>query len=187
MLKKVRNNTFETNSSSIHSLSIMKEDNPVDALSNLNYTISFGEYGQYRHEYTYPREIICYLWTMVHICEPKNKYIQLMREWLPNCNFPDEPEIHADQYEEWYDIDGYIDHGGDWFDYTYDDHFDKKLSDKTKIEEMFESKEMFANIVFNGRVFTTSDSCDVYEDDDNTQLVADIKPKDAIKTWIKWN
>lgn len=168
MKQLIRNNTFETNSSSMHAISVMQHMNPDD-LNELNYHIEFGEYGWEHMEYNTPYEILTYLWTLAH-CGDVHKckdYQTRIKEWCPNCTFK---EAKIKQYEfgnrhEYFDIDGYIDHSGD-----YDS------------DAIFKDKERFADIVLGGIIRTDNDNCYDYEETERW-----LEPHAAIITFYKGN
>lgn len=160
MRQIIRNCTFETNSSSMHSISIMNYVNP-DELNELNYHIEFGDYGWEHVEYDEPFDILTYLYTLAHCgdIDKCREHIAKIKEWCPNCSFK-EAEIEHSNFGKGYDyfaIDGYVDHSGD---------YDR--------DEIFKDKERFANIVLGGLIRTSNDNCDDYDD-----LMSWLTPKDA--------
>ena len=184
MKQTTRVNTFETNSSSLHTLTITDDKVDPAMLDTLRFKIGLGEYGWEKAEYTTVVPILQYLWTMVHYGDIDNKYIQLMKEWLPNCTFDEDiPQAH-DNEGYWYDLyhkDAYIDHGGDWFYPETDWETDEQIA-PAAIEEIFSSKQMFANVVLGSRLATWNDNDPAIETDDEF-----LSPKDAIKVFFKGN
>lgn len=184
MYQLTRTNTFETNSSSIHSLVIKSRDNDKK-LEDLNYYITLEEFGWETSETSDTQDILSYLWTMCFYGGVDNlKYANLMKNYLPNCTFQ-EPEVYDNLYDDFHSIEGkkydpenpyvrqrviywdnkdwYIDHGGDWWT-------------DGMMEEIFEP-ENFKDLVFNGLLFTTNDNEEI-----------DYKPStDGIKKWTKYN
>ena len=81
MKQIIRNNIFETNSSSIHSISILNT-NKKGKLEDLHYHIKFGIYDKDRQILSKPKDILNYFWTMLHSCEMNlgNMYIELMKK-----------------------------------------------------------------------------------------------------------
>ena len=164
MLQVKREQTFETNSSSMHSLSILNTKDSVetivaklDNLDSLHYTINVGEFGWETKRYKQPLQILRYLWT--YITHYKPEYKDKIKEYMP-CTYFVEPK-----FNETYSLpdEGYIDHGGE---YRY-------------LEEIFKSKELFAGAIINGVVSTTNDNIDV---EDNW-----LEPKNASKIYYKYN
>lgn len=182
MKQTIRNKTFETNSSSIHSLSIMNEDNTnARRLNQLTYHIRFGQFGWEYAEYKDTKTILSYIWTMVHEGHVGNDYIDLMREWLPNCTFEEAEACSYSNGDSYYDLKScYVDHGCAWFSPIYDWQSHKQIG-RSEIEELFSSKEMFANAVFNGRLATWNDNADT---DVEPEF---LRPKDAIHVFYKGN
>lgn len=167
MKQLIRNNVFETNSSSVHTLSIMSEsDDDVVKLHNLNYHISAGQYGWDRAEYYCPFEILSYLWTLVNGFEYEVafKYKEKMKEWCPNVDFDDYSLFDDCGFGKYFDCPGYVDHGGDY-----------------EIDEIFSSEDNFAHIVMHGLIRTWNDNTDM---DDFPDW---LSPEDAIKTYYKGN
>ncbi|WP_300924544.1 hypothetical protein [uncultured Clostridium sp.] len=182
MKQITRNKTFETNSSSIHSLSIMNENNDnVKRLNQLTYHIRFGQFGWEYAEYKDTKTILSYIWTVLHEGRVGNDYIDLMREWLPNCTFEEAEVYNYSDGNSGYDLKScYVDHGGNWFSPIYDWESHKQI-DHAAIEELFSSKKMFANAVFNGRLATWNDNCDT---DAEPEF---LYPKNAVHVIIKNN
>lgn len=157
----VRNNTFETNSSSTHSLSIFYKDG-VDLVAMLRrfdesqFDIDVGEFGWEHEEYTDSYQILTYLWTYVSLYA--KDYIEKLRELMPRTNFI-EPTYDSDGWCN----NGYIDHGNDWYDLT----------------EVFESEYSLAQALFSSRLATSNDNSDYGEDF--------LEPSGAIKIYYKGN
>ena len=146
MKQIIRNKTFETNSSSMHSISIMGYGD-LTKLSELNYNIEFGEFGWEHNEHNDTYTILTYLWTLVNDVGVKRgkQYKELMKEWCPNCNFT-EAEEKDYSGELYYDCPGWIDHGG-----CYD------------LDEIFSDITRFADIVLTGIIRTTNDNSEYEE------------------------
>lgn len=184
MKQVTRNNTFETNSSSVHSLCVVGNNKvKVSMLSELKYPIFFGEYDQYYNVYSKPIDIIRYLWTVVNCLEIGNPYRDKMLEWLPNCEFEKSNEI-SDRRSNYYNIPGYVDHCGSW-EYGQLDDNGNSIKGTSMLENVFKNKKSFAEVVFNGQVVTYSDSCDIYKDGDNEIYVEKLVPTNCKKFWVK--
>lgn len=144
MKQVIRFNTFETNSSSIHSISIFYSSiNHLQQLEAFDMECNDIITGKFRWEfkvYRNPIDILSYLYT--YLCELNNKnLINKLKEYLPNTHFI-EP-IYVNGY---LDIDsGYIDHY---------DSFDNNILD------IFESKEKLADCMFSGEIRTANDNSD---------------------------
>ena len=185
MKQTIRTNTFETNSSSLHTLTVSKMDANPESLNDLDFNVYFGSFGWEKESYTNPVAIVQYLWTLVHYAGVNNKYMKLMKEWLPNCNFiePESLRIEHDNDGEFYDMDyadGYIDHAHDWLDSVYNCYTNKTIG-SAPIDEIFSSKEMFANLVLNGRLATWNDNDDTNADPEF------LEPKNAVEVFYKGN
>ena len=157
MKQIIRKNTFETNSSSIHSLVIYKHTDR--SLSELDFKIgTYGQYGWDFEKYYDTYSIIEYLY-IAALDATRDDIIEKLKEWLPNCTFT-EPKVCSDEYEKWYHIDGYVDH-------AYELPFD----------QIFESKETLADLIFEGELITGNDNSD-YDDEY-------FYPNNAIKIFCK--
>lgn len=168
MRQLVRQCTFETNSSSMHSIVIMRNMHP-DNLNDLCYTIDVGEYGWETDEYTGPIAVLEYLWTLANSIDV-DKGIECqnrMKEWCPNCTFVEYPVNTFEDGEKYFDCPGYIDHGRDYSCY---------------IDEIFKDKEIFASIVLGGLIRTTNDNSDYPFDNPEW-----LEPENAIKIFYKGN
>ena len=172
MKQTIRINTFETNSSSEHSLCIMKSTAKVEDLDNLTYEISCDneQYGWGYEVLDTPYEILTYLWAMVNLDSYYgadsestgvfDEYKELLKNWVHNCKFI-EPK----------DNNWWIDHGYDWAD---------------SISEIFEDRETLANVIFNGRICIWNDNTeDVWGDGD--EYSERFVPHTCVKYWVKGN
>lgn len=121
-MKQIRTGVFETNSSSVHSICISKND---DIVKQPEIFFSFGQYGWEQGTLYTCNEKAAYLWTAIIECFgygdriPKVKgYRAKITEMLNSegiqCGFA-KYEIKKSSYDNknYCDIDGYIDHGGE--------------------------------------------------------------------------
>lgn len=147
-MKLIRRNTFETNSSSTHSITI---PNDVD-ISNVHYhNIRFclGEFGWGWGKY----DLIDYIWTA--ICEIKRDNIEYYKDKIINIL---SPYVDVIEFEEpiidCYGLDnGYIDHSWELEDF---------------IDDIFSDEELFVRAIFDGYVRTGNDNEDGTIEDDNS-------------------
>lgn len=171
MKQTTRIKTFETNSSSQHSLCIMRSSAKVEDLDSLTYEISCDDeqYGWGYDVLDTPYEILTYLWAMVNLdlyydkddrTEGFSEYKELLKNWVHNCKFI-EPEG-----DNWW-----IDHGYDW---AY------------SISEIFKDRETLANIIFNGRICIWNDNVEGLWSD-NDELSEKFVPHSCVKYWVKGN
>jgi len=100
MKKTTRNNVFETNSSSTHSLCISNTRNVLDC-SDARMYIRLGEFGWEHERYHGAYEIASYVYTGA-LYNKDYELVKLMKEILPNCEF-ENPGV------KFY----YIDHGNE--------------------------------------------------------------------------
>ena len=131
MKRQIRRNVFETNSSSVHSISICKNGTiqPSNLMVNEETNkigVRFGEFGWGYDELDYQSEKLSYLLTMVAVTEGRNLervedfyeldgFIKLNEEISQYCNcdgieVSDKMEIDEWNGKHYLDIDGYIDH-----------------------------------------------------------------------------
>ena len=109
---KIRKGTFETNSSSTHSIAISKKkvDIPYGAFIEFN----IGEYGWEFEEYGFPN----YLYTSLLCCddvEYLNKLKSILDKWGVRYKFQ-KPEWWYSSNGVRYLDNGYVDHSGETFD-----------------------------------------------------------------------
>ena len=171
MKQIIRNQTFETNSSSMHSLCLLNTNNEVQDIKNIS--VDLGGRGINNKELTTTYEILSYFWTLVNELEVDNKYRKLLLEWFPDIDFEQPKEIGEWDEGKFYDIDGYVDHGNEW-----EEHLD----------EIFDNKERFLDILFNGYMCLTNDnSGSIYKSNDSMEYVETFVPKNTKEYWIKGN
>lgn len=107
---KIRKGTFETNSSSTHSIAISK--NKVNILVGRSINFYIGEYGWEESEYNFPD----YMYTSL-LCNDDEEGLQKLKsildKWKIKYNF-EEPEWEYDN-EYRYLRNGYIDHNDETF------------------------------------------------------------------------
>ena len=96
MKQFIRLNTFETNSSSMHSLVVPKQTTTNFDIKNLHGEVTCGEYGWGPEKYSNPYAILSYLWTGLQ----GSKEEERLKSLFPNITF-----VPFKEYE-----DGYIDH-----------------------------------------------------------------------------
>lgn len=147
MIQKIRNNTFETNSSSIHSLAIVTSCTSK-LLEDLKVDIVFGEFGWGDIKYTDSRDLLSYVWTAIHTTfdyAQSLEYIKLMKEWLPKCVFTTQGNFIDNGHYMYWDIPGYIDHG-DLLDF---------------LQDIFKDKEIFASFIFGGIIYISNDNQEI--------------------------
>lgn len=141
-MKQIRNNVFETNSSSTHSIAIPRN------LTNKIHTIYFhvGEFGWGYYE----EDPADYLYTAIYdtsktINEVEEKLSiikNILEENNIECNFE---EVRCEEYNGYLSHDGYIDHG-----YELKDFVDRLLNDGDKL----------VRFLSGGLVFTGNDNSD---------------------------
>ena len=107
---KIRKGTFETNSSSTHSIAISKNKVNIPVGRSINFHI--GEYGWEESEYSFPD----YMYTSLLYNDDEEglqKLKSILDKWNVKYNF-EEPEL---EYYNGYRYlnNGYIDHGGETF------------------------------------------------------------------------
>jgi|688.fasta_scaffold102098_6 hypothetical protein len=150
MKTKIRRSVFETNSSSMHSLSMIGSDR----LSQFNYgngkivTVKSDEYGWSGDDLTTPLDKLSYIVTMIQYKDNEIKessyfkWLQEMFKDYTGCELIYEPCNKGDEYYE----DGYIDHQST-------DILDDVWSDD---RDTFKSN--MRDIVFNDKYFIEIDN-----------------------------
>lgn len=110
---KIRKGTFETNSSSTHSIAISKNKINIPTGSYINFRI--GEYGWEENEYNFPS----YMYTSLlynNDVEGLEKLKSILDKWEVRYNFQKPKWVYwGDNQEEKYLDNGYIDHGSETF------------------------------------------------------------------------
>ena len=107
---KIRKGTFETNSSSTHSIAISKKKVNIPVGICVNFYI--GEYGWEENEYDFPS----YMYTSLlynNDIEGLEKLKSILDKWGVKYSFQD-PIWHYYDENKWLG-NGYIDHGGETF------------------------------------------------------------------------
>ena len=152
-MKQIRRfNTFETNSSSIHTLTIFNK-NPgniekLHSLDSLSLEIKVGEFGWQFDVYSDPVDILRYLYTFACTKGSTNIFLDKLHTLLPNTKFI---KPNYDVYPDCEYLDcccGYIDHADDWGD---------------SLDFAFESEENLANCLFDAQIRTGNDNSDFAE------------------------
>lgn len=158
---KIRNNVFETNSSSIHAICVSSK--PVDA-HGLTVTLRIGEFG-WEHEWyqdidsraSYIYTAACYIYgrdfynDFKELLEPYG--IEVDKDWDYGAKFNTFDD--GDSYL----ANGYIDHGGELQEFV-----DRCLNDADVLIRFIFGEESF--------VMTTNDNCDYDDEEDNAQVEA---------------
>lgn len=161
-MKLIRPNTFETNSSSTHAITIPRkiDKSLLGVRPRIRFNIDeFGwSYGKH--------ELKDYIWTAIcniyseeeKVEEYKQKIINILSPYYKNIEF-EEPK-----YDESYDDDGnlqwkYLD--------TYQGYIDHCHELTDFLDEIFENEELFINAVLDGYVRTGNDNADGYDLDEN--------------------
>ena len=120
-MKQIRTGVFETNSSSVHSICISKNE---DIVKLPEIFFGFGDYGWEQDVLNTCAERASYLWTAIIECfgydkeipkvkEYKSKITEMLNSEGIQCDFA-KYEIKKSSYDNknYCDIDGYMDHGG---------------------------------------------------------------------------
>ena len=169
---QVRRNIFETNSSSTHTLSIIKEDKDIKYPKSIIFTK--GKFGWEDDEYTNTYSKASYLWEIIRFagdisgyCSDNTKfltyeeYIQRIKDILDRHNIKYEFEYdtvveRTSTYKEYVnqygDVDdGYIDHVSECADF---------------INFVTSKDEYLLNFLFSGKSFIVTGNDNVYDDEE---------------------
>ena len=140
-MEKIRNNVFETNSSSTHVLCLPTEYQSYNKLDYVNF--KYGEFGWEIDVYRDTESKASYLYTLLNYFEnSREEYLETIKNYL------DEEGITYDFEESsksCYWEKGYVDHGEDGLD---------------MIETILDNKNNFLKFLFDSRayVFTSNDN-----------------------------
>lgn len=148
MKQTIRKGVFETNSSSIHTLTIFKDDDRdyiklLEDFDSYHISIETGEYGWEWDTLNTPIEILSYLYTYACSLGKDNEYVIKLKEMLPNTNFIEPNYTSYSDTDRQYLEDGYIDH--------YEDFYNE-------LDFIFNDKEELARCMFNGEIRTGNDN-----------------------------
>lgn len=132
MKRVVRHGLFETNSSSVHAISISYTGKLI--FPKLVY-FDFGEFGWEHETYFDKQSKAKYLWTGICECYPcskvediKEKITQMLAEEGVVCEFEECTDTWEYLSEKYYSSDGYIDHGSELKEWL-----EEVLNDKDKL------------------------------------------------------
>ena len=140
---KIRKGTFETNSSSTHSIAISKNKVNIPVGSSINFHI--GKYGWEESEYSFPD----YMYTSLLYNDDEEglqKLKSILDKWNVEYNF-EEPEL---EYYNGYRYlnNGYIDHGGETF---------------SIMREILNDEDLLARALFGDSTVYTGNDNEYYE------------------------
>ena len=146
MKQRLRRNIFETNSSSIHTLTVFNNAESIDYnkmledFDKVKYNIEVGEFGWDFETYNDPISILEYLYSFAYQTDLENNldegYVYKLKQLLPSTNF-----IKPEEDRYYYGID----HCYDW---------------ENNLDFIFEDKENLAEVMFNGEIKTGNDNTD---------------------------
>lgn len=176
MTQSIRYNTFETNSSSVHSLVLLKNEPKYDwELLNPEWHIEIVESSQYLPKYSKdPEFLLSYIYTIALI-KHKWKLIDTINQEFPNCIF------QRPQWQLPYDsITGYCD---DRRVISFCDLMSSDLSCYYSDEDFDRITNNLRAFIFKGELYNEWDSG--YKECVKTQHK--IENEDDIKAWIADN
>ena len=144
-MKLIRRNTFETNSSSTHSITIPKKIDEIYKTKRPLIRFNIGEFGWEWSKY----ELKDYIWTAIcsnfedNIEEYKEKIKHILSPYYEEIEF-EEPiiEISKDGKYKWLES-GCIDHGYELTDF---------------LKDIFDNENLFINAILKGYVMTGNDN-----------------------------
>ena len=178
MNQSIRSNTFETNSSSIHSLVIFKDKKSVKDLKEYNYLVPIFD-GWDSFYLCDPEDILSYLYTM-GLSSHTWKLVDNLKEMFPNCIFqkpswelPYESETGCCDDRT---IISFCNLTSDFKTHFYGNDLDE-ISDK---ENLF-------NIIFNGEIYAHQDMGYGYCVIDNHKVNAEHVYDVAVTEWVSKN
>lgn len=158
---KIRNEIFETNSSSIHAICINSK--PVEA-NGLTVHLHIGEFGWEHEWYQDIDSRASYIYTAACYLYDKDFYKHFKEMLEPygvrvECSGSGRAKFSNWGSDEYYLDNGYIDHGGELQGFV-----DRCLNDP----------DLLIRFIFgeNSFVMTTNDNCDYDDDEHNVQVEA---------------
>ena len=158
-MKIIRPQTFETNSSSTHAITIPRKIDEKLKGKQPSILFNIGEFG-----WAYGKHNLAdYIWTAICDIYPNNyqEYEEKIKEILKP--YYDRIEFEEPRFDESYDDDGnlkwrYLDSMQGYVDHCHE------LTDF--IDDIFGNKELFINAILDGYVRTGNDNADGYDLDD---------------------
>lgn len=150
----VRYNTFETNSSSTHSLAVPKEMGYIPS----NISFHFGDFGWGQESGIDPAD---YLYTAIVTgdSEIRNKYVPMLKDIMKKYNIRAKyANYELSEYKYGDRTEYYVDSNYGYVDHSY--------SLKPFLEWLFEDDERVVRFISEGLVFTGNDN-----DDDSSAFI----------------
>lgn len=149
-MRQIRNNVFETNSSSVHAISISNQ--PYD-IPERRIEIAFGEYGWSAPNLETIEDRLSYLYTYIFMfsMDVGIKYSKLLFEWLNE----DDINYYIEDYPLYYPEVGWL--------CPKRGYVDHQSLDISTLEKLFTSKKVLYNFLF-------SDDSSVCIDNDNSDM-----------------
>lgn len=160
-MKQIRNNVFETNSSSTHSITINGlKDNMVLPYEKDNIEISFGEYGWEQERYSSYQDKLSYVLTMIQYHLPYSYDSEEMGKNIVNT-------ILSSNYYKWLEemVWDYckktlsVEEGGsDWSPAGYIDHQSTDILDEWWSDDEGKFKDSMKDFIFNSKYGFVTDN-----------------------------
>ena len=140
-MKILRNNIFETNSSSTHVLAIVKEEKGFEYPKQMRF--DFGEFGWSYETYYDTKTKGDYLITLIFSLDDTDKQRcldelgNILTTWGINYSFPEKPRIDSWGYED----RGYVDHSDSAYNFLFN---------------LLENPNKLARFLFDDKSFITT-------------------------------
>lgn len=148
-MQKTRNNVFETNSSSIHTITVVNKSVELPITAKEIY-VGLGEFGWELECYKEPHDILSYIYTAICYNYGKEyktytKFIEKVLSERTNVRLSWEEPIFDKYSNKYYLENGYIDHGYEL---------------KKWLEDLFDDDDLLLATIFGGIIETGNDNDD---------------------------
>lgn len=161
-MKVQRNNVFETNSSSTHSITVPRKNvaNNIP-MTETSIVVETGEFGWEHAIYDTPQEVLSYLFTAICINYKQDwkKYTLIIDEILSRYKTGLKITWKEPKFDIEYDNDGNIKYcclENDYIDHGY------KL--KKWLEDIFNDNDLLVQTILFGKIETDNDNCPYHID-----------------------
>lgn len=149
-MKKIRKHTFETNSSSTHSITVSL-DEPVNIMKDLNLYIPIGEFGWEAETYDSIGDLLSYLYTAILVTSENVEDYDYLEKIKHIEKILSPFNIHI-EWEKPSFSSGYLETG-------YIDHSDEIIK---FVFEIFDDDDLLLKYIFGGVIQTGNDNDDSY-------------------------
>lgn len=159
-MEKIRNNVFETNSSSTHVLCLPTEYQSYNKLDHVDF--KYGKFGWEIDVYRDTESKASYLYTLLDYFESdREKYLEIIKRYLDEESITYDFEVKSDDCFE----NGYIDHG---------------YEGKEIIETILDNKNNFLKFLFDSRAYVSTSNDNEWDEDKVYWIPSDTDEENSI-------